>query len=100
MAEIALHMLASGMSLAYGGDFREHGFTKLLFELLGRYQNHPRHSSKIAITNYLAWPVHIQMTPKQLDTFCSEHKATACLVFLTQDGKRLAQEQRSKLSNS
>ena len=34
MAEIALHLLSSGMSLAYSGDLRAHGFTELLFELV------------------------------------------------------------------
>lgn len=50
MAEIALHVLASGRSLAYGGDLRQHGFTELLAELLGRYRNHPRHGGTIAVT--------------------------------------------------
>ena len=38
MAELALALLSSGTSLAYGGDLRAHGFTELLFELLMRYQ--------------------------------------------------------------
>ena len=39
MAEIALNLIASGTSLAYGGDLRQHGFTELLAELLRRYRN-------------------------------------------------------------
>ena len=62
MAEIALHVLASGRSLAYGGDLRQHGFTEFLAELVGRYRNHPRHGGTIVVTDYLAWPVHIRMT--------------------------------------
>ena len=54
MAEIALQLLASGISLAYGGDLRQHGFTRLLAELVGRYQGHPRHAGTIAVTDYLA----------------------------------------------
>ena len=42
MAEIALLLLASGKSLAYGGDLRQHGFTQLLAELVGRHRDHPR----------------------------------------------------------
>ena len=69
MAEIALDLLASGRSLAYGGDLRQHGFTELLAELVGRYRNHPRHSGTIVVTDYLAWPVHIRMTSNELAAF-------------------------------
>ena len=98
MAEIALHMLASGRSVAYGGDLRQHGFTELLFQLVGRYRNHPRHSGTIVVTDYLAWPVHIRMTSDELAAFSTEHAAAARLVFLGQDGARLAQEERLKLT--
>ena len=97
MAEIALHVLASGGSLAYGGDLREHGFTELLFDLVGRYRDHPRHAGTIVVTDYLAWPVHIRMTSNELAAFCAEHEAAARLVFLAGDGERLAWEQRLKL---
>ena len=97
MAEIALHLLASGRSLAYGGDLRQHGFAELLAELVGRYGDHPRHGRTIVITNYLAWPVHIRMTPNELATFSAEHESAARLVFLTLDGARLALDQRLKL---
>ena len=62
MAALASHLLSSGTSLAYGGDLRLYGFTELLFELIVRYQDHPSHSGKITVTDYLAWPVHIRMT--------------------------------------
>lgn len=98
MAEIALHVLASGRSLAYGGDLRQHGFTELLFELLGRYKDHPRHRSKIVVTDYLAWPVHIRMTSNELTAFFAEHEVVARLVFLTRNGARLAWEKRLELA--
>ncbi len=94
MAEIALHLLSSGMSLAYGGDLRAHGFTELLFELLMRYQDHPRHSGKITVTNYLAWPVHIRMTAEELAAFSAGHEKSTHLVFLARDGSQLDHEQR------
>ena len=97
MAEIALNVLASGRSLAYGGDLRQHGFTELLAELVRRYRNHPRHSETIVVTDYLAWPVHIRMTSNELEAFLAEHKEAARLVFLALDGARLAEEQRMKL---
>lgn len=33
MTEIARHLIACGATLAYGGDLREKGFTKRLFEV-------------------------------------------------------------------
>lgn len=98
MAEIALQLLASGISLAYGGDLRQHGFTRLLAELVGRYQGHPRHAGTIAVTDYLAWPVHIRMTSNELAAFSADHEPAAHLIFLALDGARLAPEQRLELS--
>lgn len=97
MAEIALQLLASGTSLAYGGDLRAHGFTELLFELLVRYQDHPSHSGKITVTNYLAWPVHVRMTADELAAFSTAHKKSACIIFLARDGTRMEQEQCREL---
>ena len=97
MAEIALHVIESGRSLAYGGDLRQHGFTELLTELTGRYRNHPRHDGTIVVTDYLAWPVHIRMTSDELAEFSAEHEPAADLVFLALDGARLAPEQRMKM---
>ena len=93
MAEVALTLLASGKSLTYGGDLRQQGFTKLLVELVGRYRNHPRHRGTITVTDYLAWPVHIRMTPNEIASFAAEHETVAQLIFLTLDGARLAREQ-------
>lgn len=97
IAELALSLLSSGASLAYGGDLRKSGFTELLFELLTRYQGHPRHSGKIGVTDYLAWPVHMRMTSGELAAFSAGHEGTARLVFLARDGSRLDQEQRLEL---
>ena len=97
MAEIALQLLASGLSLAYGGDLRQHGFTQLLAELVGRYRDHPRHAGTIVVTDYLAWPVHIRMTSNELAAFAADHEPATRLVFLALDGARLAREQRLKL---
>ena len=97
MAEIALQVLASGTSLACGGDLRQHGFTEVLAELLGRYRDHPRHGGTIVVTDYLAWPVHIRMTSDEIAAFSAEHEPAVRLVFLGPDGARLAREQRLKL---
>ena len=98
MAELALQLLSSGMSLAYGGDLRLHGFTELLFDLVARYRDHPRHGGgKITVTDYLAWPVHIRMTMDALSAFSVGHEGSADLIFLAQDGTPLARERRLEL---
>ncbi len=97
MAEIALHLFASGKSLAYGGDLRQNGFTEFLAELVGRYENHPRHGGTIVVTDYLAWPVHIRMTSNELATFSVEHEPAVRLVLLALDGARLTLEQRQNI---
>ena len=59
MHRIATHMLANGVSLAYGGDLRPSSFTDFLSEMLFRYRGGA--DGECTITNYLAWPVHINM---------------------------------------
>lgn len=94
MGHIAMHLLASGQSLAYGADLRADEFPGLLLQLLIRYQGHPHHSGKIAVTDYLAWPVHIRMTLEQLDEFCVGHGEAVRLAFLDRDGARLEWDRR------
>lgn len=98
MAEIALHTLASGLSLVYGGDLREYGFTSLLFELLLRYKDHPQHRGTVSVTNYLAWPVHIRMTPHNLTRFSEDYENSACLVLLSRNGRRIEWRERLELT--
>jgi len=98
MAEIALNVLASGASLAYGGDLRKHGFTELLAELIVRYRNHPRHRGSIVVTDYLAWPVHVRMASDEILAFSAEHEPAVQLVFLSMDGSALEREERLALS--
>lgn len=97
MAEVALLALASGRSLAYGGDLRRDGFTELLAELVMRYRGHPRHGESIGVTDYLAWPVHIRMTSDELSAFSAAHEAAVRLVFLSMDGGLIAREERLTL---
>ncbi len=96
-ARIAWQLLASGRSLAFGGDLRKHGFAELLAELVPRYRNHPRHSETIVVTDYLAWPVHIRMTPNEIAAFSAEHESCARVLFLALDGTRIAPGERLKL---
>ena len=88
MDRLALHLLASGASLAYGGDLRKDGFTDLLFELVSRYQSEES-EVQIGVTNYLAWPVHVSKEADELEEISHSLAGTGELVCLTQDGRRL-----------
>ncbi len=88
--DIALWLLADGMSLAYGGDdLRRNRFTEMLYEMLIRYQDHPQHNHPVAVTNYLAWPAHSGMGDAELAEFCAGHRDVAGLVFLGPNGERV-----------
>ena len=93
MADIAAHLLASGYNLAYGGDLREDGFTRLLFELVSRYTPDPgpeqrgesvsdKTQSHHRVVNYLAWPVHIRMRETELDSIIEATKNVGSCVLL------------------
>ena len=85
MDRLALHLLASGASLAYGGDLRANGFTDWLFELVSRYQR-PASGVRIGVTNYLAWPIHISMDTDELEAISDSLVGTGELVCLTKEG--------------
>lgn len=89
MAEIARHLLALGLRLAYGGDLRNDGFTELLFELVARHRRDAEAGDeRTSVTDYLAWPVHIQKTAKDLEGYTEQLSGSAGLVLLRLDGGR------------
>ena len=93
MGEIAMYLLADGIDLAYGGDLRNNGFTKLLLELLERYVSSTDANMGIKVTDYLAWPVHISMNKNDL-TGLSKH---AQLTLLDQNGKQISIKDRQNM---
>ena len=95
VAEVAIYALASGASLAYGGDLRREGFTELLFELVMRYRRQEEIQARV--TDYLAWPVHIPMTADDLDKRSTELREFAQLVLIGLDGNRMSMEDRQLL---
>lgn len=88
MDRLALHLLSSGASLAYGGDLRKGGFAELLFELVSRYRRDDS-EVRIGVTNYLAWPVHVSKETDELEEISRSLDGTGELICLTQDGRRL-----------
>jgi hypothetical protein len=53
MVEFARYLLASGATLAYGGDLRAGGFTEVLLELV---RNHGKAGEEARVHSFLAWP--------------------------------------------
>ena len=96
-AELALQLLAADANLAYGGDLRAHGFTRLLVQLVFRYTATTDLKSMARVTNHLAWPVHIRMPVEKIDALATELGGAAELVLLTRDGARLEMEARRNL---
>ena len=74
MAGFAIHLLACGANLAYGGDLRDRAFTRLIFDLVLRYR--PHRETVPPVANYLAWPVHAAMTTKDIRALDEELQAS------------------------
>lgn len=81
MAGFAIHLLSSGAGLAYGGDLRDRGFTRLIFDLVVRYR--PRDE---AVANYLAWPVHATMKADDIRKLDEALQGFVGLTLLALDG--------------
>ncbi|HEX3147424.1 MAG TPA: TIR domain-containing protein [Gemmataceae bacterium] len=73
MVEFARYVFASGARFAYGGDFRQGGYTAILRELIGIHNEiSPKSVERIA--SYLAWPVHHGLPDKELDPWMKAAK--------------------------
>ena len=90
MAGFAIHLLASGANLAYGGDLRDRGFTRLIFDLVVRYR--PREEKVPPVANYLAWPVHATMKTEAIRALDEELQGFARLVLVGLDGSAMSCE--------
>jgi len=98
MAEMARHLLALGARLIYGGDLRQNGFSNLLFELVARHRRDAdEDDTRTGVTNYLAWPVHIQQPVAELETQIVEVEDFAEIICLRIDGSSLPIEERRGL---
>ena len=90
MAGFAIHLLASGANLAYGGDLRDAGFTRLIFDLVLRYRPHREKVPPVA--NYLAWPVHATMRTEDIRALDEGLQGFARLVLVGLDGNTMSCE--------
>ena len=97
MADLAVHVLAADMDLAYGGDLRKDGFTELLFELVMRYTATRDWGRRTRVTNHLAWPVHIRTPVEKVECLAADLDGVAELALLGADGKRMTLQTRRGL---
>lgn len=58
MTDFALQLLQAGAVVAYGGDLREGGFTRMLFEYV-RKMTAAHQEPFQPLVNYFAWPIHL-----------------------------------------
>ena len=97
MAELAIQLLAADADLAYGGDLRAYGFSRLLFQLVLRYTALEDLRTAKRVTNHLAWPVHIKTPVEEIDALKDEFQGAAEICLLARDGARLAMKDRRSL---
>jgi len=97
MVEVARHLLALGARLNYGGDLRSGGFSELLFEIVQRHGRDINEDSPQAVTNFLAWPVHLRMPFADVERAAVELKGIAELVCLDENGKRMLLQNRKQV---
>lgn len=99
MAEVARHLLAMDAQVIYGGDLRPGGFTEILFELVSRYRSEADpDSQRIYARNFLAWPVHVNLSMGELKQVSQNLENIAELAFLTPDAKVMTAPERAKHS--
>jgi len=89
METIAAKLLAFGYRLAYGGDLRPDGFTERLFEFATTYDRSAVSNGVSAVTDYLAWPVHVSMAPEQKHALAERLGDMADISWLSRDGKSM-----------
>ena len=61
--ELARHLLAGDYSLAYGGDFRQQGYTEAMLDLVRTYNRSDRPDAE-RIRIYSAWPIWTDLTAR------------------------------------
>lgn len=95
MTEISRHMLAMGARIVYGGDLRDNGYTKLLFELVARHSRDADAGDvRPAIANYLPWPVHSMKSREYLSGLREDLEGIGELHFLDREGRTIAGDAR------
>lgn len=68
--EIARHLLIAGAQLAYGGDLRAGGYTKLFSDLSCQYGIKEKSNNETKhLINYFAWPIYNKLSNSDISEF-------------------------------
>lgn len=88
LGEISRQLLALGARVIYGGDLREGGITKMLFELAARYSPSLAHKDEYSpmIVDVVPYPMHAELTRDELTTWEADFATIAELRYMSQDG--------------
>jgi len=87
LGEISRQLLALGARLMYGGDLREGGITRILFELAARYSPALAHKAEYApaIIDVVPHPTHAQLSVEQLSAWEADFASVAELRYMNRD---------------
>lgn len=61
LIEFTRQLLARDATLAYGGDLRAGGFTRILFDLVRAHNSSGAPEAYRPVHNYVAWPLHLKV---------------------------------------
>ena len=81
MAGFPIYLLSSGATLVYGGDLRDKGFTRLIYDLVLRYR-----PGQEVVRDYLAWPAYATMSANEIRELDEALQGFARLILVTPDG--------------
>jgi hypothetical protein len=90
--------LDAGATLVYGGDLRALGFTELLLREAAGYRREAEERRR-AVTNLLAWPVHMALSQKELDRSRKGWGESGSVVCLSLDGTVMSYPERASLAS-
>jgi hypothetical protein len=76
--DVARYLLAQKAILIYGGDLRDNGFTKFLFEEAQILQSRLK-TTEIHIENYIAWPIY-NNTNSKMAAWKTKYNAVAEMI--------------------
>lgn len=79
--DLARHLLIREATLIYGGDLRQDGFTKFIFDEALAVQARTK-SQNIHVENYIAWPIYKKDTA-QVTKWKAEYLSIAKMIELT-----------------
>ena len=68
--ETARHLLAAGCSLAYGGDFRQQGYTEAMLDLVRTYSRRDQPAPERVLV-YSAWPRWLEISAERRASMAS-----------------------------